>query len=480
MKSYFKYLLLPAFLLGTVACDKDITLNPEQSLTVEAAFANKATAQASLFGVYSATQVLEIFGGLSLILNEYMADNVEFVGSFPTLQEIRNYATLSNNTNVQGLWQQHYFAIMAANTVISRVPGVPDASFTDAEKRQAVAEAKFLRAITYFNLVNLFGQPYNLNGGTSLGVPLVLTPDILDGKDALFPKRNTVGEVYAQIEKDLKEAIPDLPRTYGSADQRRGRATKGAANGMLCRLFLYKNDNAGAIARADSVLNYPSLYALATDFSFYDANSSEDVFTVQMTTTDNSRTGAGGLGGYMLPAARGGRGDCPYSASLLAAFDQTKDLRFTTLSFKGTSALPAAATFTNKYKDGLTNSDNSPVQRVSEIILNKAEALVKSTNTVNADAITLLNRIRTRAGLAARTAADFANSAALLSAILDERRLELCFEGHRRLDLLRNGFALRTTGTTAAISKPGDVRVILPIPQREIDLGSSLPQNNGY
>ncbi len=480
MKSILKYLLLPAFLLGAVACDKDITINPEQSLTVEAAFANKATTIASLFGVYSAAQILEVYGGLPLILSEYMADNVEFVGSFPTLQEINSYATLATNTSIQPIWREHYRVIMSANTVISRTPKVVDPGFSDAERNQTIAEAKFMRAITYFNLVNLFGQPYNIGAGSSLGVPIVLTPDILDGKDALFPKRNTVAEVYAQIEKDLIEAIPTLPRTYSSADQRRGRATKGAANGMLSRLYLYKGDNAGAIARADSVLNYPSLYALASDFSFYDANSSEDVFSMQMTTTDNSRTGAGGLGGYMLTAARGGRGDCPFSANLLATFDQTKDLRFTGLTFKGTSAASAPATFINKYKDGLTNADNTPVQRVSEIVLNKAEALAKSTNSVNADAITLLNRIRTRAGLVARTAADFADGASLLTAILNERRLELCFEGHRRMDLLRNGFPLRTTGATAALSKPGDPKVVLPIPQREIDLGSSLPQNTGY
>ena len=114
------------------------------------------------------------------------------------------------------------------------------------------------------------------------------------------------------------------------------------------------------------------------------------------------------------------------------------------------------------------------------MVLNKAEALVKSTNTVNADAITLVNRLRTRAGLAPFDAAQFADASALTTAILNERRLELAFEGHRRLDLLRNGLPLRTAGAGVGISKAGDPKVILPIPTREIDLGAALPQNTGY
>lgn len=479
MKALYKFFLATALIASAVACDDDIDLSPEQSLTTEAAFANEATATASLLGVYSTAQDLDVLGGLTLVLNEYMADNMEFVGSFPTLQEINNYATIASNVSVQAIFRDHYITVLSANAVIARVPGINDPSFTDAEKKQLVAEAKFMRALIYFNLVTMFGQPFNVNNGATPGVPLVLTPDILDGK-TVFPARNTVAEVYAQIEKDLIEAIPDLPRTYSTADQRRGRATKGAANGLLSRLYLYKGDNANAIVRSDSVLNVTSLYGLAADFTFYDANTNEDVFSIQMTTTDNSRTGAGGLAGYMLPASRGGRGDGPMSTNLVAAFDQTTDRRFTTLTFRGTNAASATSTFSNKYKDGVTNQDNAPIMRVAEVILNKAEALVKSTNSVNAEAITLLNRIRTRAGLAARTAADFADANALLTAILNERRLELAMEGHRRMDLLRNGLPLRTTGPGATASRPGDPKVILPIPSREIDLGSSLPQSPGY
>lgn len=478
MKIFAKYMSLIALFFAFSACDSELAIEPEQSLSPEVTFSNEAGAQAALLGAYSATQSLDVYGGLSFVISEYMTDNVRFVGSFPTLQEINNYVTIASNTNVQGMWAAHYFAILAANAVIDNVPGVVDPGFTDAERKQFIAEAKFIRALTYLQLVNLWGQPYQVNNGNTPGVPLVLSGGALVG-EIVKPARNTVAEVYTQIEKDLTEALPDVVNNFAVADQTRGRATKGGVNALLSRVSLYKGDWAKTIQYADAILNGNSVYALASDFTFYDANTSEDIFTIQMTSTDNSRTGAGGLGGYYLPAARGGRGDAPMSASIIAAYG-TGDKRLTSLSFTGTDATTVSSTFTNKYKDGTTNADNAPILRVTEILLNKAEALVKSTNSVNADAITLVNRLRTRAGLTPFEAAQFADANALITAILNERRLELAFEGHRRMDLLRNGLPLRTSGATGPISKPGDPKVILPIPTREIDLGAALPQNTGY
>ena len=145
-----------------------------------------------------------------------------------------------------------------------------------------------------------------------------------------------------------------------------------------------------------------------------------------------------------------------------------------------TDAAGNDAIFPNKFPDGIGGGDNAPLMRTTEVVLNKAEALVQSTKTVNQEAIDLINPLLERAGLPTVSAGDFANSDELLSRILLERRKELCFEGHRRMDLLRNNLPLRTTGAGEGISSPGDPLVVLPIPQRDIDLGSSLPQNPGY
>lgn len=470
----FKYIYLLPLLLAFTACDDALDVEPEQSLSTPAAFSDRSTAFASLMGVYSAAQDLDVLGSVTAMLSETMSDNVRFVGSFPTFQEVNNYVTISTNTSIRDIWRDHYVGILAANAVIANMPNVVDPGLSEAERAQFIGEAKFMRALFYFNLVTHFAQPFNVSNGNTPGVPIVLTPDILEGKQIL-PARNSVAEVYAQIEQDLTEALATVPASYGSADQTRGRATKGAANGLLSRLYLYRGEWANAAQSAEAVLANKDLYNLAPNYAFWDGNTSEDVFSIQNTTNDGSSWDL-----YFLPANRGGRGDAPYSNDLLAAFDQDNDLRFTTLTFSGTDAAGNPAIFTNKFPNGITNSDNGPILRVTEMVLNKAEALVKNTNSVDAEAIMLLNQLLGRAGLPAVSAADFADANALVERILVERRKELCFEGHRRMDLLRNGLPLRTSGAGAGESSPGDPKIVFPIPQRDIDLGSSLPQNAGY
>jgi len=474
MKKYMFYLSLVGLVFFATSCDEDLEIEPEQDLSIDAAFADENTSTASLVGVYSRVQDLEVFGGMTQVINEYQADNVDFIGSFPTLQEINNYVTAADNGSIRTLWRDNYRAILAANAVIEFVPGVEDDAFTAEERAQLIAEAKFLRAAVYLQLVNMFAQPYTLDGGSSPGVPLVLEPFILQG-EVVMPARNTVAEVYDQIETDLNEAIADLPESYGAPEFTRGRATVGAAEAMLARVHLYQEEFDQVLTFTDNIIKKADLYGLAPDFGFYDNNTQETILDIQMTAVDNSRTGTGGLAGYFMPAELGARGDAPYTESFLNSYE-AGDLRLSSLSIVGENGM----TYTTKYPDAINNTDNAPILRFTEILLNRAEALVKSTNSVNEEALGLINQLRERAGLDAFEAGDFANADEFLTAILDERRKELAFEGHRRIDLLRNGMPLRTEGPGAGSSSPGDPLIILPIPQNEIDLGSSLPQNPGY
>ncbi len=477
MKKYILYCTacLSVALLLT-ACQDRLELNPQQSLSESDAFSSGAAAESSLLGVYSQAQLIEVFGSQPQIGEDYMADNTFFVGSFPTLQEINNYAAVAPNVSIQSWWQVHYRAINGANTVIDRVPSIQDASLTDAKRKQLIAEAKFMRAIMYFSLVNMFGQPYQVENGARLGVPLVLKgfTGVIE-----YPARATVNEVHLQIKKDLEEAIPDLPDSYSSAIFTRGRATKGAARGYLSRLHLYRGEWQDAANYADLVIQSPQ-YAIAGNLGFYNNLTSEDVFVIYNSATDNGRTGAGGWASYHRPAAAGGRGDCPFTDDLVAAFNQEpNDKRFTELSDQVVAADQSSRRMTRKYLDVATNSDNSPLMRTSEIYLNRAEALAQ-LNGVNQASIDLVNPIRARAGLDAWELSDFNSKEDLISAILNERRKELCFEGHRRMDLLRNGQNLRNSGPNAPNAVFGGNRTILPIPQREIDLNKALIQNPGY
>lgn len=484
-KKYILRILGLSLALGAFSCeDKLNELRPEQELTPEAAFASEATTISTLLGVYSTMQNYELFGGLPQVIGDYQADNVEFVGSFPTLQEIATYNVVAANTSIEALWQVHYRAILRANKVIANTPTVEDPGFTEEEKAQVIAEAKFLRALLYFQLSNLFSQPYQVSEGTNLSVPLVLDPFV---EEITFPARATLNEVHAQIETDLMEAIPALNTAaeFGDPAQMRGRATVGAAQALLARLYLYRENWAQAEEYARKVLADPA-YALAPDYSFYNANSSEDIFTIQNSAIDNGRTGSGGLASYYQPTSEGGRGDAPFSEDLLAAYAMNVDAtgnvidkRFTALNSEGVAADAQTHVFTEKYPDAVNNSDNSPVIRVTEMVLTLAEAIAHQAG-ITPEAIALMNELRARAGLPLWTVATFSSPEEFINAILVERRKELAFEGFRRMDLLRYEMPLRTSGEGADKAGFGGDFTILPIPQREIDQNPSLVQNPGY
>ncbi|MDH5379418.1 MAG: RagB/SusD family nutrient uptake outer membrane protein, partial [Cyclobacteriaceae bacterium] len=419
-------------------------------------------------GIYGLAQDLEVLGSMPQIIADYQADNVNFIGSFPTLQEINNYTTLANNGSIQSLWRDNYRVILAANAVIANVPNVPGDGFTQTERNQLIGEAKFLRAIVYFNLVNLFAHPYQISSGTNDGIPLVTDP--FSGDIVLY-SRATVNEVHTLIEQDLTDAISLLP----GDDLGNSQATVGAAHALLSRLYLYREDWTKAASEANYIVGNPTTYVPATSVDFYSKASGEELFTLVNTAVDNGGTGSGGWDGYYEPSEQGGRGDCPFSVDLINTFDPADErLLFSETGDNG-------MLYTRKFDDGANDASNVPVIRIGEIYLNRAEAIANSGGVVTQEIVDLLNMTRLRAGLTAYVLADFVDVNSLLDAISDERRFELAFEGHRRMDLLRTGRDLRPAiDPDFSESQPGDNLTILPIPQREMDLNSNLTQNTGY
>lgn len=465
------YIISSALVLSLASCKKELEKLPQQDLAEEVVFNSPATALGALKGVYSTAQTFDFYGSLPQVIGDFMGNNVDFVGTFPTLQDLNNFSGVSTNTNVSTMWQVHYQVITRANNVIGKINGVDGLSAT--EKAQYAAEAKFLRALAYFQLANFFAQPFQVSAGSNLAVPIVLDP--FDGT-IQYPSRSTLNQVHAQIVQDLNEAIPALPPSYTDAAETRGRATKGAAYALLSRLYLYREEWAKAESAARSTLAQ-GIYDTAPDYAFYSGNTSEDVFTIQNSAIDNGRTGSGGWASYYNPAALAGRGDATFSQDLINAYNtEPTDKRFA-LKISGTAADGLPHLFTSKFPDAVNNSDNSPVIRTTEVYLNLAEALARQNTTPNAEAVTILNtRIRNRAGLLPKVVA---TQQALIDALLIERRKELAFEGHSRMDLLRNRQPLRTGNAAAAFGAP---KTILPVPQREIDNNPGLQgqQNQGY
>lgn len=471
MKSYKTIAIFLGF-LTIASCEKQLEVVPEDNVASNTVFNSFATINGAVVGIYSKNQSGDLNGNPQL-MSDFMADNVAFVGSFPSLQEIDQFTTLATNTTIDNIWLDAYELIGAANNVIVNVPEVSPADvtgLTEADKTRFVAEAKFLRALTYFQLVNLFAQPYQIAGGGNLGVPIVTNP--FEGGDiSEFQKeRSTVNEVHAFIEQDLLDAAAVLPADNGL------RAESGAARALLARLYLYREEWANAANYADQVINSGD-YTLATTYDFYDDNpgSPENIFSVINTPTDGpqdeSVPGSDEVYVNFYNPSPGGRGDAPFSPDLIATYmAEPGDLRFSMLSQAAFDAQNNDTFFTTKYPDIVNNASDGMVLRMTEMYLIRAEANLRGGTSVGDSPLNDINRLRTRAGLVNLSSVD-------LDGILLERRKELAFEGHRRMDLLRNNLNLRPAGGSE--SAPGADKVIFPIVDDELTNNPNITQNPG-
>ena len=444
-----------------LSCENRIDdIVPENSITDTVVFSNKEQALSVVTGMYGEAQSDAILNGTPQLMGEWQSDNVTFVGSFTTFQQVFEYNTLANNGSIDPIYEEAYDLIRQCNLVIENIPLVADPSFLDSEKTDAVGQAKFLRALAYLQLNNLFGDN---TSESNLSVPLVT---VVLFPNSPFQERNTIGEIYTQIENDLNDAMTSITNTNNSL------ATAEAARGLLARVKLYRGDYAGARDLSNTVIGSGAA-TLAANYGFYNTTSSEFLFTLVNTAADGQTTGQG-WSGLTNPVPQG-RGDAPFSQNLIDAFAaEPGDLRFSSLTQTGEDAETFTSTFTTKFPDAITNSANAPVLRITEMYLTRAEANLRLGSNVGDTPLNDINTLRARAGLSALTSVT-------VDQILNERRKELCFEGQRRMDLIRTGQNLRRAGMpNESMSAPGDNFVTFPIPQGARDINPALTQNSGY
>ena len=471
MKTIKNIGLLVTIVLVFFSCDNRLDVLPEDNVDSNRVFLSFETINGAVIGLYSINQSGDLNGNPQLI-GDFMADDVNFVGSFPSLQQIDQFETLASNATIDDFWFDAFQLIGAANSLIVNVPKVDAADIdglTEEDQSIFVAEAKFMRALTNFQLVNLFAQPYQVSNGSNLGIPLVTTPFENKGITDFQLERSTVNQVHTSIETDLLEAINVLPETNGV------RASAQSARALLARLYLYRDNWSEAATLANEVINGGA--ELATDYNFYDTvtESTELIFIAVNTSSDGAQDPNTGVANEVYVtyynSAPGGRGDAPFSQDLIDAFAvEDGDKRFNDLSVAATDAGGSETFFTTKYPDIVNDASNGMILRATEMFLIRAEANLKNGSNIGDTPLNDINVLRSRAGLADLGTVD-------LDVILVERRKELCFEGHRRMDLLRNNRNLRPDG--AAESAPGANKVIFPIVDDEINNNPNITQNPG-
>jgi len=434
-------------------CESELEIEPAQSISVGAALSSEENIANILIGTYDEAGQAATFGGRTHMISDLLGstNQVSWNGTFADPREFFTKSILVTNGFVNGHWSNAFEVINQANLVIDNIGTVTSSA---DEQNRIEGEAKFLRALSYFDLIRFYGLPYQAGGGNSqLGVPLRLN-GITDFGVDLSIARSTVEEVYAQIIADLNDAFAKLP------DSNSEFADKYAAKALLARVYLQQGNYGAARDAANDVLTN-SGHVLAGSFAGAfnnDADGAEDIFTFQVT----SQTGTNQLITFYADQGNGGRqGDIAVEAGYTALFDDPiNDTRASFLYISNDNGLNLTSKYTNQF-------GNVPTLRIGEMHLIRLEANFREGTTIGLDPLVEINALRGRSGATALA------GPLTLDLILNERQLELGFEGHLIHDLKRTGSMV---GTIPA----NDNSLVLPIPQGEMDTNSLMVQNPGY
>jgi hypothetical protein len=488
-KLYIKISIILISLSTITSCSDDFVNVESADINSDAFFNSEADYQNALVGAYDILQSTYV----NVLLGEIASDNTLAGGESATdvvgFQEIDDMIHTPINSNLRDVWSWMYAGVNRTNFILE---------FQDKTdfngKEQVIAQARFLRAYYYFELVKWFGD-----------VPLAVDRQILFGEESSF-ERTPAADVYAQIELDLMFAVDNLPVTQ----QEQGRITKGAAQALLGKAYLYQ-DKFSEASQILETLILTGPYDLVTDYStiFEDAgeNNMESVFEVQYTDTQgagftclqcsegNVAVGFSGIRNYNGPDFTSGFSfNVPVQEAYDAfdADDLRRDVAILDINAWATSTGATFGTgfehtgyFNRKYIPrtrnagaqgdlNLTNPNNYRSIRFADVLLMAAEAFNRGSID-DGKAQTYLNRVRRRAFgdlLHDITAA----GSALTEAIYQERRLELVGEGHRFFDLVRTGRAAQEINGFVT-----GKHELFPIPAIEIQLaGNVWDQNPGY
>lgn len=452
-------LLLAAgiLLVAGMACNKKLDVKPGQNITPDQ-IQTAADVKAVLFGSYKSLQHFNTYGERYKLMADLLGSTgqVTFAGTFSDYRDVFNKAQVSQSVIASGIWQQSYITLGGVNMVLKRL------DLLDAGERDAIeGEARFIRGLTYYELVNFFAQPYSA-GLTAArpAVPLVLEPTAVYDPFTDNKPRAKVEEVYTQIIEDLTAAAAKLP---AGADK--GRATKYAALAILSRVYLAQgNYAAAATAASDVIINGGFALAPTFDKAFNNiSNSTEDIFAIQQSSQSNAGTSDNGLAtmyaAYSMQPA--GRGDVRVDTSILRRYGAGDARR--AFIYEGTSIAGGSGYFTGKWKDFYKAI---PIVRLAEMYLTRAEANARQGSAIGATPLEDVNRVRRRSNADTLSGVNAAQ-------VVEERFRELAFEG----DWL---WTLKRLKMKVGNKDFDDDKLVLPIPQREMDVNDQLEQNPGY
>ena len=528
----YKVVFLIAILILSGCSKSFLDTKPEGSITMDNFYKTDADARGAILSVYDILQSMNAYGwGSMWMMKTLLSDEIYCGGGSrgdsPPYEELNEFRFNSSNTVISTLFRMSYFGIYRANIVIQKISPESEA------KKQAIAEAKSLRAMIYFDLVTLWGK-----------VPLVLTP--LEPGNYNQP-REEVANIWHQIEIDLNEAIPDLPMKSQQSTADKVHVSKGMAQAMLGKALLYQKKYADAGVELQKVIDSHE-YSLISDYSQILKKNQEfgmeSLFEISYSSAknydwNNFQWGNNGRNNennlvwqFCSPRGDGcfdggstglvaGWGFAYPKTSIWDAYGAANDSVRRKATLMSEVELISQGGKIRKFDDSypwgcigivrlkyaawvdesnasetsikeLNYGTNLRLMRYADVLLMAAEAYNRSGN--DGKALPLINQVRTRVNLLGLNSA----GDQLFADIKNERRLELSFEGVRFQDLIRWGDAQTLladqgkeipkgtfTGTQENFLTIDDAgfkakNVLLPIPEQEISVNPLSSQNDGY
>ncbi|MCC5913870.1 MAG: RagB/SusD family nutrient uptake outer membrane protein [Balneolaceae bacterium] len=439
-------IFLTLLMVSITSCDV-LDTQPEASLDAATALTDGASAEAILLGAYSRMQVAPYYGVHFTLSPDLAADNARYQGFFDSQAEVNSGNVPISNLWIGTAWVNIYRVANIANLLIAEVPGIEDDAF--ANRDRVVAEARAIRALAYFDLLRVFGYHFDMN--SEYGLPLLLDP-IENNDFNLIPDlaRSSVADTYDQILDDLDFAIDNM---VGYTDNT--RLSYWGAVALRARVNLYAGNYTAAFNDADDVIENGG-FSLTPIESLFGSDvtspTSESIFDLVFSDQDQSSL-------YTFTFQRD---EYNVNPSLPESLEED-DLRSTLFTFIRNSDRPV------KWSNS-DNSNNVRVLRLAEMYLIRSEAAVMDSQDPNAGNDDL-NMIRDRAGLG--DAGPFADMDEYVDALLQERRAELHYEGHRFFDIVRLDRFEEILGRDS-------FRRVFPIPEDELQIQDNLAQNPNY
>lgn len=486
MKKKLLYIAMAAGLVQLTSCAKDNFVNPVPTNVISdlTAFDSKDRIEGQVRAIYTSIKNAGMYGGRYQIFNDirggdFMNDRTNVVTGF----DVWNYTPSNSSTNsVQNHWSRAYYVINLANVFLDGMAAKGTAVVGATLSNNFQAEARLLRAMSYYSLLQLYARPFWDGNGSKPGVPLRLKGNT--GSDNYAQARATVAEVYTQILADLNFAETNLPLTNSNELNNTIRAHRNTAIALKTRVYLSMRRYTDVITEANKIVSATAPFTASSGVAHALQADVTNVFKAPYTTTESilsmpfaSNETPGGqnqLGYYYGPASfNGGNGEYSLLSTGIVsdAGWKTTDRRRTMVGVFG------GKSYLTKYSVASIFTDYAPVIRYAEVLLNLAEARVRSTNTADAQAIALLNAVRGRSDASTVfTAGDFANADALANAILTERRIEFLGEGLAGTDLTRLGLPLPAKPGVAAIAATAQ-QYIWPISSSELLLNPLCVDN---